>query len=133
MSDKRFYAALKGAVFCDNKLLIVKRSMCTRGEYGLWELPGGRMEFGEQPEETLIREFSEEVGLEVEPIRPLNTWTFLRDENTQIVGITYLCSFKGGEVRLSSEHLDYAWVTLQDLANYKLIPSIAEQIEKWDL
>jgi 8-oxo-dGTP diphosphatase len=123
--------ALKGAIFNKNKFLIIKRSNKTRGEHGYWEFPGGRMEYGETPDETLGRELLEEVGLKVEIIKPLNTWSFFRDENTQIVGITYLCDAVSSEVILSEEHVDFAWVTFEDLRNYNIKPSIIEQIERW--
>jgi 8-oxo-dGTP diphosphatase len=129
--NKRFFVALKGAIFNKNKFLIIKRSNKTRGEHGFWEFPGGRMEFGETPEETLGRELLEEVGLEVEIIKPLNTWSLLRDENTQIVGITYLCKAVSSEVILSEEHVDFAWVTFEDIRNYNIKPNIIEQIERW--
>lgn len=129
---KRFYVALKGAVFNNNEFLIVKRSNKTRGEHGFWELPGGRMEFGETPEETLIREIHEEVGLAIEIVKPLNTWTFFRDENTQLVGITYLCNLTCGDVVLSDEHIDYAWIDFEEVNNYNIIPSIVEQIKRWN-
>jgi 8-oxo-dGTP diphosphatase len=129
--NKRFFVALKGAIFNKNKFLIIKRSNKTRGEHGFWEFPGGRMEFGETPEETLGREVLEEVGLEVEIIKPLDTWSFFKDENTQIVGVTYLCKAASSEVILSEEHVDFAWVTLEDIHNYNIKPSIIEQIERW--
>jgi 8-oxo-dGTP diphosphatase len=91
------------------------------------------MEFGETPEETLIREIHEEVGLAVEIIKPLNTWTFFRDEKTQLVGITYLCNLISGDVTLSEEHVDYAWVDFDEVNNYNMIPSIVEQIKRWDI
>lgn len=130
--DKLFYVALKGAIFNGNRFLIVKRSDYARGEHGLWELPGGRMEFGETPEQTLIRELQEEVGLSVEIIKPMNTWSFFRDENTQLVGITCLCKYKGGEVKLSVEHLEYAWVGFEEICYFDLVPAIVDEINSWD-
>lgn len=131
-NDKQFYVALKGAIFNENKFIIVKRSDCTRGEHGLWELPGGRMEFGETPEQTLTRELQEEIGLNVEILKPIKTWSFFRDENTQLVGITCLCRYKGGEINLSVEHIEYAWVGFEEICNFNLVPGIAEEIDSWD-
>lgn len=129
--NKRFFVALKGAIFNENKFLIIKRSIKARGEHGSWEFPGGRMEFGETPEETLGREVLEEVGLKVEIKKPLHTWSFFKDENTQIVGITYLCKAVSSEVILSEEHVDFAWITFEDIHNYNVKSSIIEQIERW--
>ncbi len=39
----------------------------------MWTLPGGGRELGETPEDTLVREFREETGLAVEPVRLLRT------------------------------------------------------------
>ncbi len=129
--NKQFFVALKGAVFYNNKFLLIKRSNQSRGEHGFWEFPGGRMEFGEIPEETLDRELLEEVGLRVKIIKPVDTWSFCRDESTQIVGITYLCHADTGEVKLSEEHVDFAWVTIENIRNYNVKPNIIDQIERW--
>lgn len=75
----------------------------------LWELPGGRMDFGETAEETLKREILEETGLVVRPIKLLDTWNLV-DENYQITGIIYLCQLEEGEVRLSDEHDEFKWI-----------------------
>lgn len=49
--------------------------LCRLGRHsndpGLWTLPGGGMEFGEHPEETLVREVREETGLQVEAVKLL--------------------------------------------------------------
>lgn len=131
-NEKRFYVALKGAIFNGDKFLIVKRSEYTQRDSKLWELPGGRMEFGETPEQALIRELQEEVGLSVDIIKPIKTWSLSGDEGSQIVGITCLCKYKGGEVRLSQEHLDYAWVGYEEACNYDLVAEIANEIDSWD-
>lgn len=133
MSEKgNFNVAVKGLIFCDGKFLIMQRSDKSRGEFYYWELPGGRMEFGENPEEALKREVKEETGLQVELISPLNVWTFFREVNTQTVGINFLCIAGVQDVQLSYEHIDFRWVEEVDMLNYDFHPTIKDEIEKWN-
>jgi 8-oxo-dGTP diphosphatase len=56
----------------DNRVLLAQRPE-GKSLAGLWEFPGGKVEAGETPEETLIRELREEIGIEtkVECLAPL--------------------------------------------------------------
>jgi 8-oxo-dGTP diphosphatase len=69
----------------------------------LWWLPGGGIDFGESPEDTLVREFHEETGLVVAGPRLLNVSSDLRrrDNGDKIhtVRIVYLVDLAGGEMR----------------------------------
>lgn len=48
-------------------LILTRRASGLRRHAGQWALPGGRMELGETPEQTALRELEEEVGLKLEP------------------------------------------------------------------
>ena len=85
-----------------------------------YELPGGRMEFGETIEETLKREIYKELGVEVSPIKLIDTWNYINEEkNYQVAGIIYLCELEANnlDIRLSEEHTDYKWFKMGDVSN----------------
>jgi 8-oxo-dGTP diphosphatase len=54
------------------RLLLARRA--AEVEHGKWDLPGGFVEEGEDPRETVVRELREETGLEVEPTRFFGIW-----------------------------------------------------------
>ena len=130
--EKRFFVAMKGLIFYKDKFLIIKRSEKAKGEFHYWEFPGGRMEFGETPLDTLIREIKEETDLKVKPKRPLSTWNFMRDEYTHLVGITYLCIAENSEVNLSFDHEGFSWITFQEIDKYEFHSSVLTTIREWD-
>ena len=130
--ERRFFVAVKALLFDQDKLLLVKRSDKARGEHHYWELPGGRMEFGESPEEALLRELAEETGLSAKILCPLQTWNFFREETTQIVGVTFLCKAATNVVRLSDEHEAFAWVHLDEISQYNIVPTVLEDLKKLD-
>jgi len=130
--EKIFHVAIKGLIFYGSKFLIIQRSDKSRGEFHYWELPGGRMEFGEKPEETLKREVKEETGLEVEMLYPFSVWTFFRESNNQTVGINYVCVTANKDVELSNEHIDFKWIEKGDIFAYSFHPTIADELHQWN-
>lgn len=63
LSNEHFHIGVYGVLIKDEKILLIKKS---RGAYkGMFDLPGGGIEFGEKIEETLKREFIEETGITI--------------------------------------------------------------------
>lgn len=77
----------KGVVLEDGKVWLRKN------ERGDWELPGGRLEESEQPEETVVRELREELGAEVGNLRLLDTYIWKKDfgTNSHVAIISFGC------------------------------------------
>ncbi len=100
----------------ENQILILKRAK--RDTFpGRWELPGGGMDSGERPEESIEREVLEETGLIVKALRPLSVITHENhDATADIVRITYECDLIDDEkVILTKDHEDYRWVDLNKI------------------
>ncbi len=131
MKNKKMYFAVKGLIFKEGKLLILKRSKTEDCFEDMWDIPGGRINFGEEPEEALKREVKEETNLEIEVKNPVRVWTFFKDRgNTQVIGITMLCEYKKGEVILSKEHEDFKWIIPEEIKNYKVHGGIKKEVEE---
>ena len=90
--------SVKGIVFENDKVWL------RFNERHEWELPGGKMDEGEQPEETLVREMREELGVMVKPIRPVDAHLYTihvsMDESRGVLVLSYLCELveRVGEV-----------------------------------
>jgi 8-oxo-dGTP diphosphatase len=89
-------------------LLSYRRAPGVKGLDNKWELPGGKIEFGETPEQALVREIREEIGLDIRPLRLLpylhtNVWEY-EHVVQQVVLASYECELKeGSELHVSDE------------------------------
>jgi 8-oxo-dGTP diphosphatase len=119
----------------DRRVLIAERP---EGKQlaGLWEFPGGKIEPGERPEETLIRELHEELGITVEEpcLAPL-TFASHAYESFHLLMPLYVCQRWSGFVQ-PREGQRLKWVRPRDLRNYPmppadepLIPPLIELVE----
>ncbi len=84
---------------------------------GTWDPPAGRLAPpGESFERGAVREVHEETGLLVAPQRLLVTWVGARPGGGLLASVMYVGRIPTGnnEVRLSDEHLEYRWVTLDE-------------------
>jgi 8-oxo-dGTP diphosphatase len=89
-----------GAVIVDEvgRLFLSRRGPFAKNERGLWEFPGGAVEFGETLAQALKREMLEEYGIEIEVGKLLDVVDhILPAEGQHWVSPTYLCKLVGGE------------------------------------
>jgi 8-oxo-dGTP diphosphatase len=106
----------------DNRILLAQRP---EGKQlaGLWEFPGGKVEPGERPEETLIRELREELGITVkEPCLAPLTFASHAYESFHLLMPLYICRRWEGLVQ-SMEGQALKWVKPQELRLYPMPPA----------
>ena len=97
----------------NDKLLIVKRNSNDDLYPGAWEFPGGHVEDGETLEEALKRELKEEIGFndDFEPV--ITHYTDEIKDNYHDIELDFIINVDSNKVqiKLSTEHEDYQWVT----------------------
>ena len=89
-----------GALIVDaqGRLFLAQRGPLAKNERGLWEFPGGAVEFGERLADALRREMREEFGIEIEVLELLDVVDhILPGEGQHWVSPTFLCRVVSGE------------------------------------
>jgi 8-oxo-dGTP diphosphatase len=106
----------------DGRVLLAERP-AGRPMAGLWEFPGGKIEAGERPEDTLIRELHEELGITVreECLAPL-TFASHSYADFHLLMPLYVCRRWGGTVA-AREGQRLAWVKPNRLREYPMPPA----------
>jgi len=126
----KFAVAVTAIIKRNDTVLLLKRSPDKAHLPGYWDPCSGRMERGETPEQAVIREAREETGLDVEPIRVLDTFHFFYGpEREEIVGMTFLCRPNNGEVVLSAEHTEARWVKIDEVDDYEMADGLQDVVK----
>ena len=124
--------AAAALIDADGRVLITRRPE-GKSMAGLWEFPGGKVETGETPEETLIRELKEELDIDTSAscLAPL-TFASHRYPDFHLLMPLYVCRKWQGIVR-PTEGQATKWVRARDLRSYEMppadLPLIAPLIE----
>lgn len=122
MSVKLVLVAACALIDVDGRVLIAERPP-GKPMAGLWEFPGGKLEPGERPEETLIRELSEELGIAVKEacLAPL-TFASHAYADFHLLMPLYVCRRWEGQVT-ARHHSRLAWVRPNKLRDYPMPPA----------
>jgi 8-oxo-dGTP diphosphatase len=122
VSVKLVLVAACALVDTDGRVLIAERP-AGKTMAGLWEFPGGKVEAGERPEDTLIRELKEELGIVVkEPCLAPLTFASHDYSDFHLLMPLYVCRRWDGVVTpLEGQRL--AWVRPNRLREYPMPPA----------
>jgi 8-oxo-dGTP diphosphatase len=102
----------------DGFFLIAQRKYGDTGE--TWEFPGGKIEANETEEQALKREIKEEIEIEIDIIKFIDTKRY--DYPTRTIEMNlYLCKYLSGRIKLN-EHKNIDWIKPLDLDIYNLCP-----------
>jgi 8-oxo-dGTP diphosphatase len=113
------------------EILIVQRNEPeTPLVHNKWEFVGGKIEFGETPEEAVIREAKEETGVKIEIIKLLpkafsHCWN-LRNKNLHILILSYLCKIVSGtpQIGIDPKIKNLKFIGSNDIENYECLPNV---------
>ena len=122
----RFPVSIKGVIMRDARVVLL------RNERDEWELPGGKLEPGESPEQCVVREIAEELGLEVSAAAILDSWVYEITPAVHVLIVTYGCvEHSEREAVRSDEHQDLAWLALPDLASARMPEGYKRSARCW--
>ncbi|MFA6486215.1 MAG: NUDIX domain-containing protein [Candidatus Magasanikbacteria bacterium] len=88
---------------------------CLRRDYDLWNLPGGGMEYGETPQEAIIREVKEETGVIVKVERLAGVYYKTGDD---AIVFSFVCKIIKGKLKLSDEVKENKFFKLSELPKH---------------
>ena len=124
VSLKTVLVAACALIDADGRVLIAQRP-AGKAMAGLWEFPGGKVEPGERPEQSLIRELKEELGIVVDEacLAPL-TFASHAYADFHLLMPLYVCRRWEGTVA-AQEGQRLAWVRVNRLRDYPMPPADA--------
>jgi A/G-specific adenine glycosylase len=115
-SPERPHKHIAVAVVFRGKDLLIDQRPETSMLGGLWEFPGGKIEPGETPEECVVREVREEIGIDIKVEAPLTTIEHAYTHFT-ITLMAYICRYVSGEAQ-ALQCSQVRWIRPEDLQDY---------------
>jgi ADP-ribose pyrophosphatase YjhB (NUDIX family) len=123
-----FPVSIKGVVLDEQQ-----RVLLLRNDRDEWELPGGRIEIGESPQETVVREIAEEIGWTVTAGPLLDAWLFrIEPVDRHVFVVAYGCHLvTAGPPVLTDENRGFGLFDAAELPGLPLPDGYRRAIEAW--
>lgn len=109
---------VKGIIKKDNKYLVLKHWYDDRiPEPYMWEFVDGTVEFGEPPEDAVLRQIQECLGVTASADRVAYTWSHVVGD-THIIGIAFLCTAEESDYTLTEDYGGFEWIERDKFEEY---------------
>lgn len=126
MNTKKVSPSIKVIIKHDKKILL------QRHKDGTYDIPGGRVEYGESCFEALNRELNEELGFTIKNLQDLtlfHNWHYVsKSRNLHYVYVVYLCEIKNPPKFTHQEGGEIIWVDKRELSGLHLLPEFKEML-----
>ena len=120
---KRISYSAKTIIQRGGKYLVIRRSVFSKNNAGVWDFPGGKVDSGEDALKAVAREVGEETGLNL--IKAVFIGTTEVELSDRIVRyFMYKANVANGAVVLSSEHDRFRWVSKKDMLEFDMLPQL---------
>jgi 8-oxo-dGTP diphosphatase len=103
------------------EFLLLRRSQNSHSNPGKWDLPGGKLNHRELLEEAVAREVWEETGISINPGNIAGYVTFELPDK-KIIAIVYDGGYVIADIKLSNEHIEYSWISLDTILEMNTLP-----------
>ncbi len=141
MAEKQIPVVLALIRNPEGEIFLIQRNDPGTAEHLTWGFPGGKIQFGEDPIDAMIRETKEETGFDVEVIRLLpRVYQNVYPQNVNhpfysfhVILLCYECKITGGELKLAEkETLQGKYFKPQDIDYSKTLRYTKEIVEMLD-
>ena len=125
---RRPVLVVAGVIEKGGKILVAQRKADCAREALRWEFPGGKVEYGETPQESLRREIKEELGIQIDVGEPFCASSAVSG-GMHIVLLVFRAGVSGGEPR-AIDVKDWRWVRKDELGGFDWAAADAPVVRK---